>query len=136
MRKALCLALLLAASLPAATAEFVVISNQSLAETEIQAGDLKQIFLGAKTSIHGRRVEPVVAQSGAAHEKFVSVCLGKTEAGLRNYFRNLVFSGKGSMPRSFSSAAEMVNYVAKTNGAIGYVGADMKVSGVTILTVK
>ena len=135
IKYALCLLILLAMSMAARGEDFVVIANASLTDRTISASDLKQIYLGTKTSLDGRHVEPVIAQSGPFHEQFVSVCLGKTEAGLRNYFRNLVFSGKGNMPRSFATSAEVVSFVSRTPGAIGYVDSEANLTGVTKLTV-
>ena len=131
--RAILLASLLAAT--AGAADFVVIANQSLQTTAVSANDLKQIYLGNKTTIHDRHVEPVTAQAGAAHEHFASQYLGKSPAGLRVYFRNLVFTGKGAMPRSFATAAEMVAYVAVTPGAIGYVSSATDLKGVVVLTI-
>jgi hypothetical protein len=139
MRLALFLTFVLGA--PAFAARYVVIANPSLAGIELSAGDVKRIFLGSKTSVHGKRVEPVIARSGAAHDEFVSTCLGKSPAGLRNYFRMLIFSGKGTAPKSFAGAAEIVAYVAKTVGAIGYVSREDAAAGpaltaVTLLALK
>ena len=136
MKFTLCLTILLAASTAAHGADFVLITNPRLGDSKISAGDLKQIYLGTKTSLDGRHVEPVTAQSGPFHAQFVSTCLGKTEAGLRNYFRNLVFSGKGSMPRSFATSAEVVSYVSRTPGAIGYVDSGADLTGVARLTLR
>ena len=123
-------------SITAQYKDLILIANPNLARAEISASDLRQIYLGTKTTVLGRDVEPVVAASGRVHEQFVSACLGKTSAGLRNYFRNLVFTGKGSMPRSFGSSAEMVLYVARTPGAVGYVEAGVDLTGVVKLTLR
>ena len=40
----------------------------------------------------------MLAKDGAAHEAFLKD-LGKTESGLSTYYRSLVFTGKGSMPK-------------------------------------
>jgi ABC-type phosphate transport system substrate-binding protein len=40
------------------------------------------------------------------------------------------------MPKTVGSDAEMVAYVAKTKGAIGYVGGDASAEGVKTLQVK
>ena len=136
MKPTLCLTILLAASTVAQGADYVVIANPNLGDARMSAGDLKQIYLGTKTSLDGQHVEPVIAQSGPIHAQFVSTCLGKTEAGLRNYFRNLVFSGKGSMPRSFATSAEVVSYVSRTAGAIGYVDSGADLTGVAKLTLR
>lgn len=136
MKYILCLTILLATSMAARGGDFIVIANPNLTNTNISVSDLKQIYLGTKTNLSGQRVEPVIAQSGPYHEQFISGCLGKTESGLRNYFRNLVFSGKGSMPRSFASSAELIAYVARTPGAIGYVDSGADLTGVARLTLR
>jgi hypothetical protein len=48
----------------------------------------------------------------------------------------LVFTGKGSMPKVLDSDAEMVTYVAKTRGAVGYVSSSANTAGVKTLEVK
>jgi ABC-type phosphate transport system substrate-binding protein len=40
------------------------------------------------------------------------------------------------MPKSFGKDAEVVAYVAKTKGAIGYVSADADTAGVKVLDLK
>lgn len=118
-------------------AEVAVIANAHVRVTEISADDLKRVFLGSKTSLgDGSSVEPVLMQAGAAHTEFLKEYVGKTDAALRNHFKSLVFTGKGSMPKSFASDAEVIAYVAKTKGAIGYVGNADGASGVKRLTVK
>jgi ABC-type phosphate transport system substrate-binding protein len=135
MRLALFL-LLCAATVPTCAAGYVVIVNPSLAGTKISENELKQIFLGATTRIGGKPVEPVVARSGAAHKEFASGCLGKTESGMQNYFRTLVFTGKGGMPKSFATTAEIIEYVSRTEGAIGYVSPGTDLTGVVLLEPK
>lgn len=120
----------------AAAAEFKVIANASVKSSDISTDDLKNVFLSTKTALpDGSQVEPVLAKSGAAHEAFLKD-LGKTDAALSTYYRSLVFTGKGSMPKICGSDAEVVEYVAKTKGAIGYVSDAASVAGVKTLTVK
>jgi hypothetical protein len=45
-------------------------------------------------------------------------------------------NGKGSMPKSFASEAEIVKYVAKTPGAIGYVSGAAAADGVKKVALK
>jgi ABC-type phosphate transport system substrate-binding protein len=137
MRLALAMLLVLCTS-PAQTraAGYVVIANPNLTGTQISQAHMREIFLGAVTRVGGTSVQPVVARSGDAHKLFVAGCLGKTESGLQNYFRTLVFTGKGSPPRSFATAAEIVKYVASTEGAIGYVSLDADLTGVVRLEPK
>ncbi len=115
---------------------YVVIANPNLAGTKISENDMREIFLGSVTRIGGKPVEPVVARAGDAHKQFVADCLGKTESGLQNYFRTLVFTGKGSPPKSFATVGEIIDYVANTEGAIGYVSLDADLTGVVRLEPK
>jgi ABC-type phosphate transport system substrate-binding protein len=81
-------------------------------------------------------VEPVLEKGGATHEAFLKEYLGKTDGALSTYYRTLVFTGKGTMPKTFASDAEVVSYVAKTKGAIGYIAAGTEATGVKQLEVK
>src|SRR5579864_8903895 len=104
--------------------DFKVIANPSVKASEVSAEDLKAVFLATKTSLaDGSHVEPVWAKGGATHEAFLKEYVGKTDAALGTYYRSLVFTGKASMPKSFGSDAEVVAYVAKTKGAVGYVSS-------------
>jgi len=129
--------LLLCVSLPSTAANVKVIANLSVKGSQVSPANLKSIFLKTKTSLNdGSHVEPVLLKSGAAHEAFVKQYVGKTTAGLETYYRSRVFTGKGLMPQRFASDAEVVEYVRKTKGAIGYVTAEASAEGVRILEVK
>lgn len=118
-------------------ADFQVIANPSVKASEISAEELKQVFLGTKATLSdGSAVEPVLAQGGATHEAFLKAHVGKTDPALRNHFKSLVFTGKGSMPKSFGSDADIVAYVAKTKGAVAYVSAGASVGSAKKLQVK
>jgi len=120
----------------AASAEFKVVANPSIKASEISADDLKGVFLATRVSLpDGSRVEPVLAKNGPAHQAFLKD-LGKSEAGLSTYYRSLVFTGKGSMPKICGSDAEVVEYVSRTKGAIGYVSASATTAGTKTLDVK
>jgi ABC-type phosphate transport system substrate-binding protein len=117
--------------------DVVIVANPSVKASEVSAEELKLVFLGTKTSLgDGSAVEPVLAQAGAAHEAFLKTYVGKSDPALRNHFKSLVFTGKGSMPKTFNSDADIVAHVAKTKGAIGYLAAAPAAGGVKRLTVK
>jgi ABC-type phosphate transport system substrate-binding protein len=119
-----------------AAVDVQVIANPSVAVAELTADALKDIFLGARTSIGGGAVEPVFEQSGAAHERFLKSYLGKSDSALRTYFKTLVFTGKGVQPKAFASDAEVVKYIATTKGAIGYVSASADTGGARKIQVR
>lgn len=122
---------------PARAAEFKLIANSSVGASSVSADELKNVFLITKTSLSdGSHVEPVLLKSGATHEAFVKQYLGKSDAALQTYYRSLVFTGKGSMPKELATDAEVAAYVAKTKGAIGYVSSGTAAGGAKTLEVK
>lgn len=123
------------AATPAVAADIQMIANNSVTG-DVSAADVKEIFLGAKDSVSGTAVVPVLASGGPTHEAFLKAYVGKSDQALRNHFKSLVFTGKGSMPKSFGSDAEVIRYVASTKGAIGYVSGAADLAGVKKLQVK
>jgi hypothetical protein len=113
-----------------------IIVNSSVTAESISASELKSIFLATSTSLDGSHVEPVLEKGGAAHEAFVKEYLGKTDSALQNYYRSLVFTGKGSMPKVLTGDADVIAYVTKTKGAIGYISSRASTTGVKTLDVK
>ena len=131
------MAVVVLASVYVSAGDAKVIANPNVATTSVSADDLKGVFLEEKTSFSdGSHVEPVLQKSGAVHEAFVKDYLGKNDSALQTYYRSLVFTGKGSMPKTVGSDAEVVAYVAKTKGAVGYVSASASTEGVKVLQVK
>ena len=131
------IALAIFASAQAAAGGVKVIANSSVRVGSVSAAELKGIYLKEKNSLpDGTNVQPVLAKEGAAHESFLKEYLERSDASLLIYYRSLVFTGKGAMPKMVASDAEMLAYVAKTKGAIGYVKSTTPVEGVKVLEVK
>jgi ABC-type phosphate transport system substrate-binding protein len=121
----------------ASAADFKVIANPEIMVTEISANDLKDVFLATKSTLSdGTHVEPVWEKGGATHEAFLKEYVGKTDAAVATYFRSLVFTGKASMPKSFATDADVVAFVEKTKGAIGYIASATATGDAKVLDVK
>ena len=102
----------------------------------ITAAELRSVFLQDGRSLSdGSLVEPVLSKGDAAHEAFLRQYVGKSDEGLRIYYRTLVFTGTGTMPKVLDSDPEIVRYVARTKGAIGYVSNDSPTPGVKVLAI-
>ena len=115
-----------------------VIANSSVKTDMISVREIQRVFLEESNSLgNGTRVEPVLGTDGPVHKAFLQQYIGKTDEDLKTYYRALVFTGRGSMPKVLASDAEVVAYVAKTRGAIGYVSidSDTTVDGVKTLLV-
>jgi len=113
-----------------------IIANPNVKAEAISASEIRSVFLGERNVLRdGTHVEPVLSRGGAAHAVFLKEYLGQNDDALQNYYRSLVFTGKGSMPKVLHSDEEVVAYVAKTRGAIGYVSSAATLDGVKTLAV-
>jgi hypothetical protein len=130
-------AALLFAAVRVRAADIKVIANDSVKASSVSADELKRVFLLTRNSLEdGSHAEPVLLKGGAAHEAFLREYLGKTDSALQTYYRSLVFTGKASMPRTVGSDAEVVSFVVKTKGAIGYISSSAIAPGTKTLEVK
>jgi ABC-type phosphate transport system substrate-binding protein len=115
----------------------VVVANNGVKATEVSSDDLRDVFTGAKSSLKdGSRVTPVTLKGGAEHEAFLKKYVGKSDSAFRAGWRSLVFTGQASMPKTFDTDAALLDYVAATPGAIGYVSKDAATDKVKTLAVK
>jgi ABC-type phosphate transport system substrate-binding protein len=113
---------LVAAGSPVFAGDLKVIANLSVKSGEISSEELRSVFLGISTSLKSSGpVQPVLARDRANLNEFAISYLGKTGAALETYYRSLLFTGKWSMPVGFATDQQVVDYVARTPGAIGFV---------------
>jgi TonB family protein len=111
-----------------------IVANSNVRTDEISAVEIRSVFLQEKNSLKdGTRVEPVLERGGPVHEAFLKKFLGQNDDRLQRYYQSLVFTGKGSMPKALGSDAEVVAYVSRTKGAIGYISGDANADGVKTL---
>lgn len=129
-------AIVMYGSVHALASDIKVVANRSVQADSISVAELRGVFLENNRSLRdGSHVEPVLAKGGEAHEIFLKEYLGKSEDKLRTYYRTLVFTGTGAMPKFLGSDAEIIQYVAATRGAIGYVSRDFPPEGVKTLII-
>jgi hypothetical protein len=125
MSKTRCLILLLGSlgSWHAASAQDVVlVANKGVQISQITDADLRGIFMGTRTRFaDGSHAVPVTLKGGAVHEVFLKNHLGEGPEEFRSQWRKAVFTGQGAMPRVCDSESALIEYVAATPGAIGYV---------------
>ncbi len=97
-----------------------IVANPSVRADSITPAELRSVFLEDRRSLDdGSHVEPVLAKGGAADEAFLRQYVGKRDDDLRTYYRTLVFTGTGAMPKFLDSDAEIINYVSRTKGTVG-----------------
>ena len=121
----------------AAAGDVVVIVNPSVAASSLSKQDVSNIYQGKKSTWDdGSKIVFVVLKGSAAHEQFLTAYVGKTDTQFDTFWKKQVFTGQGSPPQAFDSDQAMIDFVAKTSGAIGYVSAGAKVANVKTITVQ
>ena len=111
-----------------------VIVNTAIRSASISDSELRSVFLlQRKTLKDGTAVEPVLQKRGPVHDAFCRHFLSRDGEEIRIYYDGIVFTGKGSMPKQLNSDADVVKYVARTPGAIGYVSSSASTDGVKVL---
>jgi ABC-type phosphate transport system substrate-binding protein len=111
----------LAGSLVAAD---TVVVNSASALAGISADQFKDIYLGRKTAWDdGSKIIVVLVEAGDSNDALMKI-LGKSQSQFITSWKKLVFTGKGIMPDMVKDDAAVVEAVAKTPGAIGFVTAE------------
>jgi hypothetical protein len=106
----------------ASAQDVVLVANKNVQISEIRAADVRAIFTGAKTRFaDGSHAVPVTLKGGAVHEVLLKNHVGESPDEFRAQWRKAVFTGQGAMPKAFDSESALIEYVAATPGALGYV---------------
>lgn len=135
--KSLIVFALLLAVPSAFAADVTIIANQDVPESSIDKPTLEKIYLGKKSQwSNGAAITPVTLKSGPGHDAFLSQMIGKTPSQFNTFWKQAVFTGRGTPPQSFPNAAAMVSFVSSTPGAIGYVPGGTDTGGAKVLTVQ
>ena len=137
------LALCLALSPPFAEAQGVdrslrVIVSRENKITSLSTDDLNRIFLGKKTLWEsGTRIVPAMPEEEShAGEAFLSGTLKKSVSQFRAYWKRLLFSGGGAVPKVFRSSSLLVDFVARQPGAIAVIEASAVDDRVRVLEIS
>jgi TonB family protein len=129
-------ALTICSAMYAFASDVKIIANPGVRTGTISVDELKGVFLLKRRTLNdGTSAEPVLEKSGQSHEAFLKQYLNRDNEEIHVYYQGLVFTGKALMPKEFKTDADVVAYVSRTRGAIGYVGASADTSGVKVLEV-
>ncbi len=110
----------------------IVIGNQSVPEASVDNEWVKNVYLGNITKWSNN--DPIVLSvinDNDIHSKFLKKYLNRKPSQFTAIWRNMMFTGKGKMPKTLDSKQEMLDFVANNKGAVGYI-----VSGVNTETIK
>ncbi|MBX7185756.1 MAG: phosphate ABC transporter substrate-binding protein [Vicinamibacteria bacterium] len=115
-----------------------VVVNKENKLASLTTDDLTRIFLGKKTLWDsGTRIVPVMPEEESAPgELFLSGTLKKSVSQFRAYWKRLLFSGGGAVPKVFRNHDQLLDFVARQPGAIGVVEASAVDDRVKVLDIS
>lgn len=103
-------------------AEVYIIVHPDLAIGSLSHEDIRRIYLGKKSTwFKGRLIVLASLKKGAVHNEFLKSLIHKTPRRFSRFWKKIVFTGKGLPLNRFSEQQKLLNFVANTPNAIGYV---------------
>ncbi len=117
---------------------YVVVVNEANAADSMAKANLAKIFLKKITRWDsGAKVQPVdQAESRSVRESFTKSVHGRNVHAIKAYWQKMIFSGKATPPLEHDSDSQVVEYVRKHPGAIGYISTGTSIgTGVKVLHV-
>ena len=120
---------------------FKVVVNASNPSDSLSRKDVSKLFLKKVTKWEesGEKVEPVeLVDDSELREYFSEKIHGRKVSSIKSYWQKKIFSGRGVPPLEKESEEELLEFVGKHAGAIGYVSeeADMSAYEVKVLDVR
>ncbi len=107
--------------LKAHSADPIMIGSPDIIETNLSTREIRDIYLGKKRKWQDNtEITITVIYKSETHNQFVKKYLRKTPAQFINYWKHLVFVGKGRFPYAFKNEKDMIGFIGKSKGFIGY----------------
>ncbi len=124
---------------PAApTSGFQIIVNPANPIASVDRRFILDVFLKRVTRWpHDELIRPADLDANSpARRRFSEQVLRRSVAAVKSYWQQLVFSGRDVPPPELDSDWQMVRYVLKYPGAIGYISAGANLDGTKVLTLR
>ena len=117
---------------------FVIIVNPANPLTTGSRKFLTEAFLKKATRWpSGEVIRPVdLGPDSPTRSKFTEDVLKRSVAAVRSYWQQMIFSGRDVPPPELPSDEEVVKYVLKNEGALGYVSGAAPLRGAKVVTVQ
>ncbi len=117
---------------------YKIIVNTNNSVNSLTKKEASNFFLKTKTKWeNGTIVMPVDLTAGSkTRDAFSQDILAKSTSAVRNYWQQAAFSGTATAPPEKSSDAEVIEYIKKNPGGIGYVSSGASTEGVKVLTIN
>lgn len=114
-----------------ASAGYLVIVHPDNPVSRLDRRFVREAFLKKAVSwSNGRTICPVdLDERAPARRRFSDQVLNRSVEAVKSYWQQLIFSGRGVPPPELASDADVVQYVLRHPGALGYVEAGTALAG-------
>ncbi len=118
-------------------ADIVIVAN-SLNDTQsMTKQQLRSIFLGQRIKWDdNQRIKVAIQHKTDLHKKFVRSFTQKNLSQFEAWWKRMIFTGKGLPPKGFESEEKLIEYIVKTEGAIGYISSQSKTDNLKTIIVE
>lgn len=119
-RKSVALTLILVLNVSLAHADLAIVMHPDSLVVSLDRAQLINIYMGRYRQLPtGKAALPV--DLNALKERFYRALVNKDLAEINSYWARLVFSGQVAPPLQLESAAEVLDYVRRNPGALGFI---------------
>jgi ABC-type phosphate transport system substrate-binding protein len=94
-------------------------------ENTLSQQEIQEIFLGKRVQwSDNSKIRFVTVGDAEVHSMFLKQYVKLSEADWKIYWKRMVFTGRGMPPETIATEAEIIEFVAKTKGAVGYISSE------------
>lgn len=117
---------------------YKVIVNNSNSISSLSKKEVSDLFMKKTTKwSSGVTVAPVdLVANSSVREAFSLSIHNKAVSAIRNYWQQAAFSGAATAPPEKSNDNEVIEYVKKNPGAIGYISSGTSADGVKTISIN
>jgi ABC-type phosphate transport system substrate-binding protein len=121
-----------------AESAFRVIVNQANPVDSASSELLTDLFLKRRVEWpDGTSARPVdLTADSETRKEFSKSVLRRSVAAVKSYWQQMIFAGRGVPPPELASDTEVVAYVARHRGGVGYVSANASLNHVKSIAVR
>ncbi|MCP4403616.1 MAG: hypothetical protein GY801_40715 [bacterium] len=102
--------------------EILIIVHIDVGVEELAQKTISEIYLGTRTKWDDElTIRVAMLKKGETHEQFTKKIVKTTPSKLKSFWKKVVFTGIGTPPKIFKKEDDLVEFVAETEGAIGYI---------------
>lgn len=116
--------------------DLFIIGNINVPVSELSPVDIQNIYLGNKKIWgNGIKINVSVIGDGTITDRFLNEYVKKNSITFKCFWKKQVFTGCGKPPAMFENEKDLIDYVSKTKGGVGYVSLRPSSENIKILAV-